>query len=118
MSPTAPDPTSGQAPRTGLNRPVHPVARLALAVLALVVGGAVSLNLVALAFGAWLPCRSALTPCYHRRPSAALAISLLAVIAVALSALSIRYCIKDRVVHAIAALLPLVALYLVLPALG
>ena len=89
-------------------------ARFVLAFTALVVGGAVTLNFGAIAMVSWLPCPPT-GPCLHRSVIASLGITVLASLCLALTWLSIQGCLKDRMRLALATLLPLVALFLMLP---
>ena len=91
-------------------------ARFALALTALIVGGAVTLDIGSLAIAGWLPC-PAVGPCLRRPLAGSIGLTVLASLCLALTWLAIQGSVANRYRMTLATLLPLVALFLVLPML-
>ena len=89
-------------------------ALFALALTALIVGGAVTLDFGSIAVASWLPCPPS-GPCLHRSLVGSIGLTLLASLCLALTWLSITGSVHNRFRQTMATLLPLVALFLVLP---
>lgn len=89
-------------------------ARFVLALTALIVGGAVTLNFGAIALASWLPCPPT-GPCLHRSVIGSVGLTALASLCLALTWLSIQGSVNNRFRLTMSTLLPLVALFLFLP---